>query len=137
MCNVLNRNMNTFYWNNSTLRTILLCVFNKTVICKYWEHSFIKHYWNHVFLNSYIYANGMFFLAIIVIHFIETTKNYTIFWLCIITICNVPYHFEDNAFFMIFWNVFIHSLGEWSEKCRKDRRNLFINSNGRLFLTII
>jgi hypothetical protein len=36
--------------------------------------------WNTVFLNSYIYWNGMFFLTIICIYFIETTQNYTIFW---------------------------------------------------------
>jgi hypothetical protein len=39
--------MNTFFWSNSKLPNILLCVFLKTVISKYWEHSFIEHDWKH------------------------------------------------------------------------------------------
>jgi hypothetical protein len=121
---VLNRTMNTFYWNNSKLRTIfLLCVFLMTVIVKDWENSFIEHDWKHVFLNSYIYSNAMLFLTIILIHLIETTQNYTIFWylyyyqfVSFLTILKLI------AFFMIFWNVFILFRGERSVKCRKDRR---------------
>jgi hypothetical protein len=72
--------MNTFYWNNSKLRNILLCVLLKTVMCKYWQDSFIEPDLKHVFLNSCINSNAMFFLTILHIHFIETTQNYTIFW---------------------------------------------------------
>jgi hypothetical protein len=38
----LNRNMNTFYWNNSKLRNMLLCVLLNTIIGKDWEHSFVE-----------------------------------------------------------------------------------------------
>ena len=76
--------------------------------------------WNTVFRNSYIYWNGMFFLTIICIHFIETTQNYTIFWYMycyqfvrFLTILKI------TAFLMILWNVFIHSHREWSVKCRE------------------
>jgi hypothetical protein len=131
---VLNRNMNTFYWNNSKLRNILQCVFLKTVIGKDWEYSFIEHDLKHVFLNSYIYWNGMFFLTIICIYFIETTQKYTIFWymdcyqfVTFLTILKI------TAFLMIFWNVFIHSHGEWSERYRETQRNF----GNRMIITII
>ena len=132
---VLNRTMNTFYWNNSKLRTIfLLCVFLMTVIGKDWENSFIEHDWKHVFLNSYIYSNGMLFLTIILIHLIETTQNYTIFWylyyyqfVSFLTILKI------FAFFMICLNVFIHSHSEWTVKCRKYKRNFW----NRTIITII
>ena len=76
---------------------------------------------NTIFLDSYIYSNEMFFLTIIQMHFIETTKYYTIFWYmyyyqfgAFLTILKI------TAFLVIFWNVFIHSHREWAVKCRKD-----------------
>ena len=89
---------------------------------------------NTVFLNSYIYSNGMLFLTIILIHLIETTQNYTIFWymyyyqfVTFLTILKII------AFFMIFWNVFIHFHGQRSVKCRTNRRNFW----NRTIITII
>ena len=135
----LNRNMNTFYWNNSKLRNILRCVFLKTVIGKDWEHSFIEHDWKHVFINSYIYLNGLFFLTIILIPFIEKKSKlpniliniYHYQFVTFLTILKI------TALLMIFWNVFIHSHTEWSVKCWKvrclDRRN----SWNRTIITII
>ena len=44
---ILDRNMNTFYWNNSKLPNILLCVMLKIVIGKDGENSFIEHDLKH------------------------------------------------------------------------------------------
>ena len=127
--------MNTFYWNNSKFRNMFLCVFLKTVIGSI--HS-LNMNWNTVFLNSYIYWNGMFFLTIIYIHFIETTQNYTILWYMyyylLVTFLTI---LKITAFLMIFWNVYIDSHIEWSVKCTKvtclDRRNFW----NRTIITII
>ena len=85
--------------------------------------------WNTVFRNSYIYWNGMFFLTIICIHFIETTQNYTIFWYMyyyqLVTFLTI---LKITAFLLIFWNVFIHSHAEWSVKCR-ERQTKFLKYN--------
>jgi hypothetical protein len=82
--------------------------------------------WNTLFLNSYIYWNGMFFLTIIYIHFLETTQNYTIFWYMyyyqLVTFLTI---LKITAFLVIFWNVFIHFHAEWSVKCR-ERRTKFL-----------
>jgi hypothetical protein len=85
--------------------------------------------WNTLFLNSYIYWNGMFFLTIIHIHFIETTQNYSIFWYMyyyqLVTFLTI---LKITAFLMIFWNVFIHSHAEWSVKCR-ERQTKYLKYN--------
>jgi hypothetical protein len=82
--------------------------------------------WNTVFLNSYIYWNGMFFLTIRYMHFIETTQNYTIFWYMyyyqLVTFLTIS---KITAFLLIFWNVFIHSHAEWSVKCRERQTNFW------------
>ena len=90
--------------------------------------------WNTVFLKSYIYWNGVFFFTIIYMHFIVTTQNYTIFWyMCYYQLVTFLAILKITAFLMIFWNVFIHSHGEWSERYRETQRNF----GNRMIITII
>ena len=118
---VLNRNKNTFDWNNSKLRNILLCVFLKTVIGKYWEHSFTEHEtriskYLHLFKCDVRFNNNIntFYWKKSKLHNILINIYYYQFVTCL-TILKI------TAFLMIFWNVFIHSHAEWSVKCRKVR----------------
>ena len=131
---VLNRNMNTFYWNNSKFRNIFYVYSLRLWLVKIRSIHSLNMNWNTVFLNSYIYWNGMFFLTIICIYFIETTQNCTIFWYMyfyqLVTFLTI---LKITAFLVIFWNVFIHSHGEWSVKCRerqtKFQKSLKYNDN--------
>jgi hypothetical protein len=103
---------------NKSPHSLPITVFIRLLLVKIGSiHSLIM-IWNTVFLNNYTYWNGMFFLAIRCIYFIETTQNYTIFWymycyqfVTFLTILKI------TAFLMICWNVFIHFHGEWSMKC--------------------
>jgi hypothetical protein len=94
---VLNRNMNTFFWNNSKLRNCLLCVFLKTVISKDWEHSFIEHDWNQrISKYQHLIKWDILLNNNINTFYWNNSKLHNILIYVLLSIWCVSYHFEDN-----------------------------------------
>jgi hypothetical protein len=131
---VLNWNMNTFFRNNSKLRNMFLCVFHKNVLGKDWEHSFIEHDWKHrISKYHHLFKWDVLLNNNINTFYWNNSKLHNILIYVLLSIVTCLTILKITAFLMIFWNVFIHSHGEWSVKCRKDRGNFW----NRTIITII